>query len=134
MIAFDFMVAVVTGMAFRDAAKTLYSGIAILTTGLVVDAVIYRFDYSRTVLIISDAYAVIAKRIGNELCRGATFLEGQGSFSGRSTKVVLTAVRRQQLTQLKRLVMQIDPNAFMIVHEAHQVLGDGFSRYADDKL
>lgn len=129
MIAFDFLVAVVTGLAFRDATKTLYSGIAIIVTGLVMDAVIYRFDYSRTVLIISSYHDQIAERIGKELYRGATFLEGQGSFTGNATKVVLTAVKRQQLAQLKRLVLQIDPNAFVIVHEAHQVLGDGFSRY-----
>lgn len=132
MITFDFLVAVVTGIAFQDPTKTLYSGIAIIATGFVMDAVIYRFDYSRSVLIISAQYNKIAEQIGKELFRGATFLEGQGCYTGTATKVVLTAVKRQQLAQLKRLVMEIDPDAFVIVHEAHQVLGDGFSRYATD--
>ena len=132
MVVFDFMVAVVTGLAFQDATKTLYSGIAILATGFVMDAVIYRFDYSRTVLIISKYHEQIANRIGKELYRGATFLEGQGSFTGKAIKVVLTAVKRQQLAQLKRIVLDVDPDAFVIVHEAHQVLGDGFSHYADN--
>jgi uncharacterized membrane-anchored protein YitT (DUF2179 family) len=48
--------------------------------------------------------------------------------------VVLTAVKRQQIADLKRLVAEIDPNAFVIVQEAHQVLGDGFSRYSKDSL
>ena len=48
--------------------------------------------------------------------------------------MVLTAVKRQQLAQLKELVSELDPNAFIIVQEAHQVLGDGFSRYTKDSL
>jgi uncharacterized membrane-anchored protein YitT (DUF2179 family) len=48
--------------------------------------------------------------------------------------VVLTAVKRQQLAELKELVTQIDPSAFIIVQEAHQVLGDGFARYSKDSL
>jgi uncharacterized membrane-anchored protein YitT (DUF2179 family) len=48
--------------------------------------------------------------------------------------VVLTAIKRQQLAELKRLVVEIDPDAFIIVQEAHQVLGDGFSRYSRDSL
>ena len=128
-VVFDFTVAVLTGLAFRDPAKTMYSGVAIVATGLVVDAVVYRFDYSRTVLIISAQYEAIARRIGTDLHRGATYLEGQGSYRHLPTKVILTAVRRQQLTPLKQLVADLDPHAFVIVHEAHQVLGDGFSRF-----
>ena len=48
--------------------------------------------------------------------------------------MVLTAVKKQQVADLKRLVVEIDPNAFIIVQEAHQVLGEGFSRYSKDSL
>ena len=48
--------------------------------------------------------------------------------------MVLAAVKKQQIAELKELVMQIDPNAFVIVQEAHQVLGDGFSRYSKNAL
>jgi uncharacterized membrane-anchored protein YitT (DUF2179 family) len=53
---------------------------------------------------------------------------------GNDTKVILTAVKKQQLPELKRLVSEIDPDAFVIVQEAHQVLGDGFSRYSKEEL
>ena len=72
--------------------------------------------------------------ITNQLERGATYLHGQGVYRGTDTKVVLTAVKKQQLPELKRLVSEIDPNAFVIVQEAHQVLGDGFSRYSKEEL
>ena len=48
--------------------------------------------------------------------------------------MVLTVVKKQQLADLKRLVVEIDPDAFIIVQEAHQVLGDGFARYSKDSL
>ena len=56
------------------------------------------------------------------------------NISHMGTKVVLAAVKKQQLTELKELVMEIDPKAFVIVQEAHQVLGDGFSRYSKTSL
>ena len=72
--------------------------------------------------------------IGTKLDRGATFLNGEGSYSHEPTKVVLAAVKKQQVTELKELVMAIDPNAFVIVQEAHQVLGDGFSNSSKQSL
>lgn len=133
-LCIDLVVAVLTGIVFGDVTKTLYTGITVFVTSRVVDAVIYRFDYSKVVLIISGQYERIAQQIGEKLLKGTTFLYGQGSYSGKDTKVVLTAVKRQQLAELKELVTQIDPSAFIIVQEAHQVLGDGFARYSKDSL
>ena len=133
-LCIDLFVAVLTGIVFGDVAKTLYTGITVFVTSRVVDVVIYRFDYSKVVLIISAEHQRIAQQIGEKLRKGTTFLYGQGSYSGKDTKVVLTAVKRQQLAELKELVTEIDPAAFIIVQEAHQVLGDGFARYSKDSL
>lgn len=133
-MAFDLCVAVLTGLVFRDMEKALYSGVAIFVTGKVIDAVVYRFDYSKVALIISPQHTLIADAIAKELDRGATYLNGQGSYTGNDTKVVLTAVKRQQIAELKKLVVEIDPNAFIIVQDAHQVLGDGFARYSKYSL
>lgn len=133
-IVFDLIVAVLTGIAFMDMSRALYSGVAIFVTGQVIDAVVYRFDYSKVALIISPEYEKIAQVIAAELDRGATFLHAEGSFSRKDTKVVLTAVKKQQISELKRLVVEIDPNAFIVVQEAHQVLGEGFGRYSKDSL
>ena len=130
----DLSETVLTGIVFQDVTRALYTGIAVFLTGKVVDAVVYRFDYSKVALIVSREYEVIAREIGEKLDRGATFLNGQGSYSGMDTKVVLTAVKKQQLAELKELVTRIDPDAFIIVQEAHQVLGDGFARYSKDSL
>ena len=131
---FDFVVVALTGIVFGDISKALYTGIAVFVTGQVVDAVVYRFDYSKVAISISDQYEQIAHEISVKLDRGATYLHGEGSYSHRQTKVVLAAVKKQQVSELKELVTRIDPNAFVIVQEAHQVLGDGFSKYTKDSL
>ena len=133
-ICFDMVVAGLNGLVFRDIGRALYSGVAIFVTGQVIDAVVYRFDYSRVAMIITERHAQVAEGIASRLARGATFLHAEGSYSRKEIKVVLTAVKRRQLVQLKQLVSQIDPDAFVIVQEAHQVLGDGFSRYSKDAL
>ena len=133
-MTFDVIVVALTGIVFHDVTKALYTGIAVFVTSHVIDAVVYRFDYSKVALIISGEYEEIARQIGLKLDRGATFLHGEGSYSGKQTKVVLTAVKKQQVAELKELVNGIDHNAFIVVQEAHQVLGEGFSRYSKDAL
>ena len=133
-MSFDLVVVVLTGLVFHDITKALYTGVTVYICGKVIDAMVYRFDYSKVALIISKEYDEIARQIGLKLDRGATFLNGEGSYSHQPTKVVLVAIKRQQLAELKELVTSIDPNAFIIVQEAHQVLGDGFSRYSKDAL
>ena len=133
-IFFDTAVVLLTGIVFRDISKALYSGVVVFVCGQVIDAVVYRFDYSRVALIISPEHEAIAKAIGEKLDRGATYLHGAGAYSRRDMEVVLAVVRKGQLAELKELVMNIDENAFVIVQEAHQVLGDGFSHYSPDAL
>ncbi len=133
-LCFDAIVVALTGVVFHDISKALYTGVTVYVSSKVIDAVVYRFDYSKVALIISGEYQAIAEAIGTRLDRGATYLHAEGSYSHKETKVVLAAVKKQQLAELKELVMQIDPNAFVIVQEAHQVLGDGFSRYHKHSL
>lgn len=133
-IAFDAIVAVLTGLVFADVSKALYSGVSIFVVGRVIDIVVYQFDYSKVAMIISKHHEEIAAGITKKIDRGVTYLQGRGYYSGDETKVILTAVKRQQLAELKELVVEIDPKAFIIVQEAHQVLGDGFSKYSKDSL
>lgn len=133
-IFFDMTVAALTGLVFRDLTKALYSGVAIFVTGQVIDAVVYRFDYSKVVLIISRHYEDISKQICDKLDRGVTFLDGEGYYSRQPTKVIFSVVKRQQIADLKQLVVEVDPDAFIVVQEAHQVLGEGFSHYSRDSL
>lgn len=133
-MCFDAIVAVMTGIVYRDVNSALYTGIAIFVSGKIIDLVVYSFDYSTVALIITSNYEKVAQEISDKLERGATYLHGEGTYTRKETKVVLTAVKKQQVADLKELVVDIDPDAFIIVQEAHQVLGDGFIRYSKDSL
>ena len=133
-ILFDAAVAVLTGIVFRDMTRTLYTGVTVFLTGKVIDMVVYSFDYSRVAIIISNEYEQIADAIFKKLDRGVTYLHGEGAYSQMEKKVILTAVKKHQMAELKNMVSEIDPNAFVIVQEAHQVLGDGFSRHTKESL
>ena len=133
-LAFDFFVCAATGLVFGDISNMLYSLIAVFATSQMLDMVIYKFDFSRVAYIISREHKRIADAINYDLQRGVTYLYAQGYYSGDDTKVILCAVKQGQLADLKDLVVRIDPNAFIIVQDAHQVLGDGFARHSEDAL
>ena len=133
-IAFDACVIVIAAIVFRNFSVALYSGIASLVSGWIVDAVVYHFDYSKVALIITKKHEEITYEIERQLDRGATYLHGEGSYTREEMMVVLTAVKRHQVSDLKRIVMETDPEAFVIMQEAHQVLGDGFTHYSKDSL
>ncbi len=133
-MGFDVLVIVLTGIAFGDVRNSLYTGLTVFICGKVLDVVVYSFDYSKVALVISEKYEEISHQVMAKLERGVTLLHGEGGYSGNKKQVILTAVKRYQLAELKQLVVDIDPDAFVIVQEAHQVLGDGFARYTEDSL
>ena len=133
-LAFDFCVCAATGIVFGNVSNMLYSLIAVFATSKLLDAVVYKFDFSRVAYIISKEHKRIADAINDDLERGVTYLYGQGYSSGDDTKVILCAVKQGQLADLKDLVVRLDPKAFIIVQDAHQVLGDGFARHSEDAL
>ena len=131
MLILDIITVTLTGVVFHDITRTLYSALPLYVSALVMDSVIYGLDYSSMALIISDKYSEIVAEIARKLERGTTLLDAHGGYHGDSRQVVICAIRRRQITELKDLVSRIDPNAFMILQDAHQVLGEGFMRYSD---
>ena len=134
LLAIDLLIVALTGIAFRDLNRALYCAVTLYVSSIVLDSVVYGFDYSMVALIISDSYRQIAQAIDEKLDRGATLLRGEGAYTGREKQVILVAVRKGQLPELKQIVSEIDRDAFVIVQNAHQVQGEGFGRYAKDSL
>lgn len=134
ILAFDLCTAVATGIVYGQIENTLYSAVALCISSVVLDKVVYSVDYAKVALIISDRYEEISLAIDRQLDRGMTFLNGRGYYTKSDKKVLLSAVKREQLAQLKEVVHTIDPTAFVILLDARQVLGDGFKRYDRNDL
>ncbi len=131
MLAFDGIVALATGLVYLDLGRVLYTAVALYAASLAIDAVIYGRNDSGVALIISSRYEDIAAAIDQRLARGATLLRGMGAYTRQEKTVLLCAVKSQQVGRLQALVAEIDPDAFLILQKAHQVLGEGFGRYSD---
>lgn len=109
--------------------SALYATINLYITGAVIDNVVLSFGTrsSKTVFIISEKREIIQKAILEQLGHGGTILSGSGMFTGCDRPVIMTVVSNHKLGQLTNIVHQADSRAFMVIQEAYQVLGEGFS-------
>jgi uncharacterized membrane-anchored protein YitT (DUF2179 family) len=83
----------------------------------------------RSALIVTDLCKEISARILEEMERGVTILEGTGAYTGEPRPVLYCVVTRSEVQQLKTIVHEIDPKAFMVVGAAHEALGEGFQPF-----
>lgn len=134
LIGVDLVVIVTVAIAFRSLSSAMYGIIALYISGIVMDAVLYGMDTSKVAYIISDRSRDIVSAIDRELDRGVTILHGEGAYTGQKKQVLLCAFKQKQITALKRAVKEVDPGAFLIVCDAHDVLGDGFKEYKKDDI
>ena len=95
---------------------------------------LYGLDKSKVAYIITATPRIMAEEIDRQLGRGVTFLRGEGSFSGKEKLVLMCAFKQRQIVPLKALVHELDQDAFLIVCEAHEVLGQGFRRYQKNDI
>jgi len=95
-----------------------------------IDIVVEGLDESKSVIIVSDYYEEIAKAITEKLNRTATFLLARGAYSKKETQVLYCVVTRLELSRLKSIVQEIDPNAFITIEHVADVMGGSFSRKA----
>ncbi len=137
MMLIDFFVITAAGFVihfkslseFKPALSlTLYAFILLFISARIIDVIIDGMDYARAAVIISPRYKEIADIIMDELSRGATALHGQGLYTNADRQVIFTVITRKETTQLTDIVKEIDPDAFVIINNVHEVLGAGFRR------
>ncbi|MEW6572984.1 MAG: YitT family protein [Bacillota bacterium] len=125
----DGAVVLAAGFAFQSPELAMYALITIFVSAWVVDIVQEGLGYTKAFLIISDKSHTIARAILNELNRGATLWQGTGAYTGTARMLVLSVVSRSEVTRLKDVVYRLDPRAFVILANVHEVLGEGFKEY-----
>lgn len=132
ILALDFIIAAASAVAFSDINRMLYAMIALYVSSIVIDGVIYGFDFSKVAYIISNSPEEIACGVEERLQRGVTLLQGRGHYSGEQKEVLLVVVKSQQIADLRDIVKTADPDSFMIVMQAHRVVGFGFDSFDND--
>ena len=122
------------GMIFSKGATTGGTDLISRLLKLPFAWLLYGLDKSKVAYIITATPRIMAEEIDRQLGRGVTFLRGEGSFSGKEKLVLMCAFKQRQIVPLKALVHELDQDAFLIVCEAHEVLGQGFRRYQKNDI
>jgi uncharacterized membrane-anchored protein YitT (DUF2179 family) len=126
LIIVDSVIVLIGLAAFGDWKIPLYSWIAIFVTGKVIDVTMRGISYEKTMFIISDKHEAIRQKIIVDLDRGGTMFVGKGMYSETEKNMIYTNVSRREYQILKDYIRQVDPDAFVTVIDANEILGHGF--------
>lgn len=107
---------------------TLYAFFLLYVSSKIIDVIIDGFDYARAVYITSEKSQLIGDAIMDKMNRGVTGIKSRGFYSDFEREMVMAVVPIKELETLKRLVKSIDPSAFMVIANTHEVLGEGFRK------
>ena len=132
LLVVDLLVIMSSALVFGSLSSALYGIVALYVTTLTIDMVLYGTDRAKVAHIISSRSDEIRSVILHDIDRGVTILKGQGGWSGEDKEVLMVAFKQRQIVHLKRVVKELDPDAFLIVCEAHEVMGTGFRPYGND--
>ena len=134
LLVIDTAVVVLVAVAFGNLTTALYGFIAQVVCAYVTDMVLYGLDTAKVAYIISDKAHTISDTIVEDMDRGVTVLSGKGAYSGDDKWVLMCAFKQKEIVELKELIFDIDPKAFIIVCDAHEVTGNGFKTYQKNDI
>jgi uncharacterized membrane-anchored protein YitT (DUF2179 family) len=121
----DSLVILLAGLSFGW-EKAMYALVLLYTSGVVAEVVVAGSNVTRTAMIVTDLPEPVSIKILHDLKRGVTMLSGTGAYTGVQRSVLYCVVSRGEVNQLKTLVRETDPNAFMVIGQAQEALGAGF--------
>lgn len=127
ILALDAVILIGAAVVYKSIDSALYAIIVIFVSTTIIDRSIYGVGSGKVIYIFSKKSEQIASQITEQLKRGATLLKTTGAYSGDDRKVVMCALRRHEVFSLKKIVLDIDPTAFVIVGDVGQVMGKGFN-------
>lgn len=127
LVCIDGLVVMSSGIVNKNLETALYSAISLYVIVKMIDFIISGFDYSKCFIIITNEEKKLKEAIVNDIKRGITILDGRGGYTDSSKSVLIVAVNKKQEVHMKKLIKNVDKNAFIIVSKAHEVFGEGFS-------
>lgn len=127
MLIVDAIVLTTVVVVFQDVRTAMYTLFFILIDTLVIDLIGEGGFAGKGFLIVTSKPEEIAQKVSDDLGRGITFIRGMGYYSRKDLDIVYCVVSRNEMKQMKDIINQIDPFAFITISEAHEILGEGFT-------
>lgn len=126
ILCVDAFVLITAAFAYQNIENALYGLISIFASTSLIDSFLYGLDTGKLMMIMTMRPDEISQEVISRLNRSCTLLDGKGSFTKRGQPVVMCVVRKAQYFELKRIVHEVDPSAFMVALEASEIVGEGF--------
>lgn len=127
LLFLDAIVVFFSGLVFQNINNALYAMVTMYAASVSLDAILYGLNYAKCAFIITDKADSLNAKLLSALTRGTTVIPCFGGYKGGKKHIVLCAVKKSQLITLKETVYSADPDAFVIMCDANEVLGLGFS-------
>jgi uncharacterized membrane-anchored protein YitT (DUF2179 family) len=130
LLIIDIVVVLTAAVSFRSYELALYAAVTLVVTTKIIDSVTVGINYTKAAHIISLKSDDVSRRLLQELDRGVTGLEGKGMYTGVRKDVLICILRSRQVPRLKRIVKDVDPDAFVYLTDAREVFGEGFQAHS----
>ena len=126
LMAIDALVVLVAVIVFKDIEVALYSGVTIFVQGKVIDAIMQGMDHAKVMLIITDQPDILIPVLMEESDRGITEFAAKGGYSRKNKSVLMSVARRSEVGRILKAITRLDEDAFIVMHNATEVRGNGF--------
>ena len=126
IFATDFLIIIFAVIGFGSLESGLYAIVTIAVSTFVMDHLLYGFDKGKVMMIVTSMPSLISDEIMDTLKRGCTMWDATGAYTKEKRNVLMCAVRRNEFYKLRKIVYNIDPDAFVMINEAGEVFGKGF--------
>ena len=134
LLALDGVIIIIAAIVYKTADSALYALISILAATKMIDMIIYGLDKGKIVYVISPLAREITAAIIDDMDRTATLVKSIGAYSDKEHEMVMCAIRDHEYPTLKKIILHTDPNAFMMVADAGEILGEGWRGIDAEKI
>lgn len=132
LLAIDFVIVAAAGFYYGTLEAALYALVSVYVTERAMDSVLYGFNETRIAYVVSEKPLEVAQRVMDETERGVTYLNGEGGYQRDKKLVIMCAMPSRQFAHFKRIVLEVDHAAFIMVAPASNVIGEGFKQTFDE--
>lgn len=132
LLAIDFVIVTFAAIYYGTLDAALYALVSVYVTERAMDSVLYGFNETRIAYVVTEHPIEVAQRVMDETDRGVTYLNGEGGYQRDKKLVIMCAMPSRQFAKFKRIVLEVDHAAFIMVSPASNVIGEGFKETFDE--
>ena len=122
----DIIIITLNVIVFKKIEIGLYSAIAIFISGKMIDVFLEGINFAKMILIISPKYLEISDKINSKVDRGSTAIKAIGMYKNEERNILLCVASRQEIGKIRLIINETDENAFIIITDVREVIGEGF--------